>query len=297
MSVAVAFGLLLVLIIALLSQADLGGGGTSPPTPGVPAVTNVLYPEAEATLTTDGFKVVRNDVESDQVADLVLEQKPGAGLRLRRGGTVTLNVSSPTVGLPDIVGKSRQEAGAILKAKHITPDWVEQEAPDKLPGTVLETIPAKDARIVKNFAFVRVIIAKEPLRTVPQVVGLDAIAAVQAIGDAGLKVNPVPRSVSSDTVPVDMVIGTDPPAGEQLPPDTEVTLIISTGPSTVELPNTVGLTRAEAEQAITGVGCSVSVALQSVTPPPQKGKVLTQSPSGGMVHCSADVFVTITVGA
>jgi hypothetical protein len=34
-----------------------------------------------------------------------------------------------------------------------------------------------------------------------------------------------------------------------------------------------------------------------VTPPPQKGKVLAQVPSGGTVHCSADVFVTITVGA
>jgi serine/threonine-protein kinase len=191
---------------------------------------------------------------------------------------------------------TRQQAGAILKAKNITPDWVEQEAPDKVPGTVLETIPAKDARIVKSFAFVRVILAKQPLRTVPTVVNLDAIAAVSAIGEAGLKVSPLPRSASSDTVPENMVIGTDPAAGEQLAPDTEVTLILSTGPSTVELPNTVGMTRAEAELAITGVGCSVKVGFQ-IAPAPQKGKVVTQEPPSGEIHCTADVFITITVGA
>jgi serine/threonine-protein kinase len=295
--VVVAFGLLVALIITLLAQSDFGDEGTVTPTPGVPAVTNMLYPAAEAALTEDGFKVVRkDDLDSDQTANLVLAQKPDAGLRLKKGGTVTLTVSSPTVGLPDIVGKSRLEATGILKTKRITPDWVEQDAPDKFPGTVLETIPAKDARIQKDFAFVRVIIAKEPLVAIPDVANLDAVAAASALGQAGLQVSPTPRSVPSDSVPADTVIGTDPAAGEQVRRDSMVTLIISSGPTTVELPNTVGLSRAEAEQALTGVGCSVRIGFQSA-PAPQKGKVLAQSPASGQVHCTADVFVAITVGS
>ncbi|MEX1007435.1 MAG: Stk1 family PASTA domain-containing Ser/Thr kinase [Acidimicrobiia bacterium] len=294
-SVVIAFGLLLVLIIALLVQSDFGDEGTTVPTPAVTAVTNLLYPDAEATLTAQGFRVVRKDVESDQKADLVLEQKPGAGLKLRRGGTVTLTVSSATVVLPDIVGKNRQEAAAILKTKHIVPDWVEQDAPDKLPGTVLETTPPKDSSIPKDFAFVRVIVSKQPLVAVPDVANLDAVAAAAAIGQAGLQVNSTPTPVPSDTVPLDMVIGTDPAAGEQVPRDSLVTLLISSGPSTVDIPNTVGLTRADAERALTGIGCSVKVLFKTV-PLVQKGKVVLQSPASGQIHCTAAVFISITVG-
>ena len=80
-SVGIAFGAALVLIVCSSCKSDFGGDGTSPPTPDVPAVTGAAVPEAEATLTADGFKVVRNDVESDQAADLVLEQNPEAGLQ------------------------------------------------------------------------------------------------------------------------------------------------------------------------------------------------------------------------
>ena len=64
----------------------------------------------------------------------MLSQDPEAGLRLRKGGTITLTVSSPTVALPAIVGKTRAEATRLLGAKHILANFVEEEAPDQPPG-------------------------------------------------------------------------------------------------------------------------------------------------------------------
>jgi len=100
----------------------------------------------------------------------------------------------------------------------------------------------------------------------------------------------------SDTVPEGKVIGTDPPSGAVVPKDSEVTLIVSTGISIVTIPDVTGQDRSDAEAAIQGVGCSVAVSFTD-SPPPRRGKVLSQTPSGGtQMHCTADVFVSITVG-
>jgi serine/threonine-protein kinase len=296
LSIAVAFGLLLALIVALLVQSDFGDTEKAVPTREVLPVVGQAYAAAEASLRDQGFTVVRVEEESDQIADQVLRQSPVGGAKLREGGTVTLTVSSTTVALPDVVGKTRDEAATLLRAKRIVPDFVEADAPDVPPGTVLATDPAAGSAIPKTFAFVRVTVAREPLRAVPDVANLDVFAAAAALQNAGLRVSPTPRSVPSDTVPKGTVVGSDPPKDTQVPRDTEVTLLVSSGPDLDEIPNVVGSTRADAEAAILGIGCSVRVIQQNVGPA-QEGKVLNQSPAGGTrVQCTRDEFVNITVG-
>jgi eukaryotic-like serine/threonine-protein kinase len=296
-AVAAAFVLLLALIIALLVQSDFGDSGTTIRTETVPPVVNQTYSQAAAALDAVGFKAERVDFESpDQPADQVLRQDPESGLKLRVGGTVRLAVSSPNVSMPPLVGKSRVEATKLLTDKRIVPAFVEQEAADRVPGTVLSTDPSEGTLIPKSLPFATVVVAREPLIPVPDVVGQDVIPAASAIAAAGLQVDPTPREAPSDTVPVGKVIGTDPSAGAQVPRGTNVTIITSTGPELVTIPNVVFLTRAEAEAAITGVGCSVSVSFQNVAPA-QEGRVLAQNPPGDTrMRCTGDVFVSILVG-
>ncbi len=291
--VAIAFGLLIALIVALLAQSDFGNNASSAPLKDVPAVTNQLYPQAEATLVGSGFKVVRNDTESELPQDTVLTQDPEAGLRLRKGGTVTLGVSSATVPLPAIVGKTRAEATSILGNKHILGDYVEEDAPDKPPGIVLRTDPVEGSPIPKSLPFVKVILSKAPQVAVPDVANLDAVAASSAIGQAGLRVAATSTAVSSDSIAQGRVVGTDPPAGTMLARDTEVTLLISTGPPLVNVPDVRGKTSADAVSILTGAGLSVRVSFRNV-PPPQEGTVLDQTPSGGQAAPLS--FVNITVG-
>jgi serine/threonine-protein kinase len=291
--VTIAFGLLIALIVALLAQSDFGDKGTAAPLLDVPKVTGLLYPAAEATLTKEGFTVVRNDTESQSAPDTVLTQDPEPGLRLRKGGTITLGVSSATVPLPVIVGKTRAEATAILRAKGITGDFSEEDAPDKPAGTVLRTDPAEGSLIPKSLPFVKVILAKAPQVAVPDVANLDAVAASSAIGASGLRVAPTTKAASSDSVPEGKVIGTEPPAGTMLARDSEVTLLISSGPALVNVPDVRGRTRAEAEGILTGAGLSVRVSFRNV-PPNAEGLVLDQNPNGGQVAPLS--FVNITVG-
>ena len=103
-----------------------------------------------------------------------------------------------------------------------------------------------------------------------------------------------PKPTPSDSIPEGKVIGTDPPAGTMLPRDTEVTLLISTGPALVDVPDVRGRTRAEAESILTGAGLSVRVSFR-IVPAPQKGIVLDQVP-GERSDVPPLSFVNITVG-
>jgi len=296
-AIVVAIGLLLALIVVLLAQSDFGVEETPVATKDVPPVTGLLYPEAESTLKNLGFQVVRVDKDDNQDPDKVLSQSPAEGLKLRTGGTVTLEVSSATTPMPDIVGKQRADAERILIAAGFRGTFVETDSDDQPPGTVLGTVPAAGARVPKTDKRAGVSVARQPTRVVPGVAGQDVFAAANAITGANLKLAAAPKMQDSDTVPVNMVIGTDPPAGTVVPKDSEVTIIISTGISMVTIPDVTGQDRSAAEAAIQGVGCSVAVSFAD-SPPPRRGQVLSQSPSGGtQMHCSADVYVSITVGS
>ena len=296
-SVVLAFGLLIALIVALLVQSDFGDTDTSVPTREVLPVVGQQFAPAEASLVDQGFKVVRVEEQSAQDADQVLRQDPVSGSKLREGGTVTLTVSATTVPMPDLVGKTKDEATAILRTARLLAAYPEVEAQDKPAGTVLSTTPPAGALVAKVVPFVTVTITRLPLRTVPDLANLDPFPALAALQQAGLKASTTSRNVPSDTIPKGKVVGTDPPAGTQLPPDSEVVVLLSSGPSLDTIPDVVSLPREDAQNQITGIGCSVRVSFQP-GPAGKKDIVLTQSPAGGsQVECNREVFVNITVGS
>jgi serine/threonine-protein kinase len=79
------------------------------------------FTEAEAALKKAGLVVKRNDVYSDDVKDVgkVVSTDPGAGQQVPYGGTVTVNVSKGalTISLPDVSGKTVDEATTILEGQ------------------------------------------------------------------------------------------------------------------------------------------------------------------------------------
>ena len=204
-------------------------------------------------------------------------------------------MSSTTVALPAIVGKTRAEATSLLVQKHILANFVDEDAPDKPPGTVLRTDPVEGTPIQKAFPFVTVTVAKAPQVAVPDVSTLDAVTATSTIAAGrahGVAGGPV--GVELDDCPG--------PGGQHRPgrrrtltgKGSEVTLIISTGPPLVDVPDVRGKTRAEAESILTGAGLSVRIHSQAVVPPQVAGTVLDQSPADGQV--AQLTFIDITVG-
>ncbi|MEX2100452.1 MAG: Stk1 family PASTA domain-containing Ser/Thr kinase [Acidimicrobiia bacterium] len=297
-TVGIAFALLLALIGVLLVQSDFGEKTAAPPTSEVPLVIGQQFSQAEATLTALKFKVVRaEDLDSDQAPEQVLGQLPEAGRKVDSGSTVTLTVSSSTITVPDIVGKSQADATQILATKRLTGFFVEQEAPDKTPGTVLSTLPAAGGKVPKAVpgapnTVITVTVAKEPPVPVPDVNGQDAAEATANLNQAGF-LTVIPADTPSDTVPLGKVIGTDPAAGTPTPKTTSIRLLISTGPDLIDVPNTVGQLQDPAADILKNAGFNVTIQF-ALAPAAQKGRVIAQLPAGGQLKRLDNV--TITVG-
>jgi serine/threonine-protein kinase len=138
---------------------------------------------------------------------------------------------------------------------------------------------------------VTVTVAREPAIPVPDVTTQDPFAAAATLGQAGFQVTPV--QTPSDTVPNGKVIGTDPPAGTPLPRGSAVQLLVSTGPSLVNIPSTVGMTRAQAEALLhdmLGFGLTESFVNAGAG---RSGKIVTQSPAGGQAQKGSTIVLTI----
>jgi len=126
---------------------------------------------------------------------------------------------------------------------------------------------------------------------VPDVVGKTQDEATNAITSAGLVVGKVTEEYS-DTVPAGKVISQSPFAGTEVDKGSVVDLVISKGKKTegetpapasnkVQVPDVVGKTRADAENAITQAGLKVGNVTEDYSDTVPAGKVISQSPSAG----------------
>jgi beta-lactam-binding protein with PASTA domain len=279
-AIGIALALLVGLIVFLLANSDFGDEGTATPTLNVPNVAGFSYGQAEAGLKAKGFTVARADVDDpEQVPDLVVGQDPEGGRKIPKGGLITLQVSSPTIAMPNVVGQNKTQATATLSARNLTPNFIDEDS-DQPVGTVLRSDPAAGGPVAKlpqgGRPTVNLVVAREPLVPVPDVTTQEPPAAAATLGAAGFQVIQV--SVPNDTVPVGKVVGTDPPVNTPLPKGSTVTLQVSSGPSTIPMPSVVGAKRADAETLLNGtLGLGVQVNLVNAGPS-KKGLVVSQNP-------------------
>ena len=255
-------------------------------------VVGVPYDVADAVLKKQGFKVIRvDDAAPGQPAEQVLSQRPVPGSKLRKGGTVTVTVSSSDITMPNVVGQLREAAQAAVAQVHLNPVFTEVDS-DKPPGTVLSTNPAAGAKVPKTTPDVQIQVAKEPPVPVPDVANQDSTAAAALLGQKGFQVQAVPTP--SDTVPLGKVISTDPAAGTPAPKGTTIKLFVSSGPDQIDVPNVVGQTKLAAETALTGAGFNVNESFVNGGPT-KTGKVISQTPAAGTKGKKLDI-VNITIG-
>jgi serine/threonine-protein kinase len=134
---------------------------------------------------------------------------------------------------------------------------------------------------------------------VPDLVGMTEAGAANALEQAGLKVGRV-VSVQTDEGPAGTVVAQDPAAGEEVAEGELVALTLSSGaspspPATSDVPDVVGSTQAEAEQALNAAGFAVVVVNESSLTP--AGEVVSQSPTGGVIaKPGSTVRITVSTG-
>lgn len=110
--------------------------------------------------------------------------------------------------------------------------------------------------LVAGAVIASVLVARSRLVEVPAVEGLSGEAAKASIIAEGLAYRLGGTRVSVD-VPEGQVISQDPPAGTLVGPGSVVAVVLSVGPQSFEVPDLVGSSVDEAQEALTALGLKV----------------------------------------
>ena len=220
-------------IVGLLAVAGTGAGATWYLTAGpgrrvpVPNIIGMSQDEAQLALEKQGLDWgAPARAYSDTVpAGHVVSCQPKVGRKVGLGQAVTAVISRgvETKTVPDVVGKTKDQAGAAIKGAGLTlGDVTEDYSASVAQGKVISSDP-KAGKVIEHTAKVSIVVSKgkEPA-TIPDVTGKSEDDAKKALEDAGLKVT-VNKRLGG---PFGTVRSTDPAAGASVKPDSKVTINI-----------------------------------------------------------------------
>lgn len=193
----------------------------------VPSVVGQNIDDATNTLEGDKYHFVVKTKQRTSGEDpgTVLDQDPALGAEVQKGSTITLTVAKAEEKstVPDVSGKSCDDAKAQMQANNLTGNCSEVETNDpNLVGKVVSTDPQAGQKVDKN-STVNIQIGKAKQQTpVPTVVGQTVKQAKQTLQAAGFT-NIQFNGDSSDNA---FVTNQDPAAntGEDDPGSTQITL-------------------------------------------------------------------------
>src|SRR5215210_2278365 len=183
---------------------------------------------AERMMKEAGFETdVRRETSDTVPSGRVISTSPEENSQLEKGRTVTLVVSEgrEQVSVPDVVGKSEDEARNTLEGAGLRAEVSQEESEAEEPGTVLRQDPASGGKLDKGSA-VKVVVAEAPPEVdVPDVIDQERDEARQALRDAGFEVRV--RSQTVDTLDQDgVVIAQQPAAGDTRKKGSSVTIVV-----------------------------------------------------------------------
>jgi serine/threonine-protein kinase len=256
-----------------------------------PSLLRLSKSHAAEIAQKQGFEIKYAEGEYNEKIrkDIVLRQDPGPRARILKGGTITLVVSlgPERYKVPNVVGERLEKASEELRALHLQPKITERYSDSVDKGLVISVKP-KVGTVVRPNTEVTLVVSKgeAPIK-VPDVTGEHVDDATEELEDEGLTVE-VKTKASTD-VEADHVISQDPKPGTGVENGHTVTLVVSTGPPQVEVPEVRGMTKDEAIKKLEDAGFEVDV----VEPPwGGEGIVEEQSPGGGE---TADEGSTVTL--
>ncbi|MDR2748507.1 MAG: PASTA domain-containing protein, partial [Bifidobacteriaceae bacterium] len=192
----------------------------------IPELKNATQDLAQKTLTDMGLTVgsVKSEDSPDVNKDCITRTDPASGSAVQRGQTVTLYISTGNVKLPDLTGKTRDEAAQAIQDLHLTANFLDDKTDNETPGTVTHTNPG--AGSVPQNSAVAVYIAVPKTVTIPDLSNMTKVQGTRAIQQLGLTAQ---IEYQDSDLAKDRVIGTSPVAGTKVNPGSVVILYISNG--------------------------------------------------------------------
>ncbi len=199
----------------------------------VPNVKGMTQEEANREFDKVGLKMgtVTPEDSPDVPKNAITRTEPAGGATATPGQQIAVYISTGNVSLPNLRGMSQADAERTVRNLQLEPSVTQQES-DETAGTVINQSPGQGS--VPQGSTVNLTVAKareQEMTTVPRnLAGMTEQQAQEALGGAGLNVGP-PQRQNNDTIPKDIVMGSDPGGGKEVPVGTSVSLIISDGPA------------------------------------------------------------------
>jgi eukaryotic-like serine/threonine-protein kinase len=198
--------------------------------------------------------------------------------------------------VPVVAGES---PGTALAALHqagfdkVTTSQVNSETVAR--GNVVGTKPSGNSQVRRNAKITLLVSLGPKVYVLPDVRNKSEGTARDALSAVHVKVTTTQRADGS--VKKGDAIGTDPPAGTNVRANTPVTLIVSSGPEMVEVPDVTGQNQDDATNTLQDAGFDVKTVEQANNDVDQ-GKVISQDPGGGsQVPKGGTVTLTVSKGA
>jgi serine/threonine-protein kinase len=258
----------------------------------VPAVAGIKENLAVKKINDAGLAPsVSREPSADVDKGVVISQSPDPGTKVQKHQTVELTVSTgpPTVQVPSVIGKSRDDAISTLVNAGLNP-----HAFPVASSKPVDTVTGQDplaGKVVEKGSSVRINYSSGPAEVdVPNVVGLPFNQATSSLQQQGFAV--ARTDVDSDQ-PKDTVVDQSPSSRAQK--GSTITLSVSRGPKMSTVPDVTSQDTASAKSTLQGAGFSVQVQQQDVNDPGLDGIVLSQNPTGN-TKAKQGSTVTITVG-
>ncbi|WP_370064733.1 Stk1 family PASTA domain-containing Ser/Thr kinase [Streptacidiphilus sp. MAP5-3] len=198
--------------------------------------------------------------------------------------------------MPSVLRVPQPQAVQTLEHDGFTVSLTQDFSGSVPKGTVISTNPGPGTRVRKD-SDVTVDVSKGPQRpTVPSVAGKSVADATAALQQAGLAVSGQQQQQTNSTVPAGAVISTSPAAGQQVAPQTVVTLVVSSGAQPVPLPDVTGETLDQATSDLQSAGFQVALNPTQVYSDQQAGTVATMNPPAGQAAQGATITLTMSKG-
>ena len=202
-------------------------------------------------------------------------------LCLAGGGVAAYLLTRPAkVLVPPVTGEQFNTARTQLQNDNLQVSELPVTSA-KPAGLVISQDPQAGAKVKENSTVALTVSSGPGNATVPPVVGETLNQAKSAIQIANLKVGRIEHQ-SNTTVNAGQVIGTSPQAGANPGVNTPVTIIVSTGPPPVKVPDVTSETVAQAKSSLEGPPGQFTVTTTSeISTTTTPGTVISQSPVGG----------------
>lgn len=196
---------------------------------------------------------------------------------------------------PGVINLKQSDAARKVKAAGLTFSVAKTAYSESVAaGAVLSTDPDPGSRILKD-GTVRAVVSRGPERhAVPDVRGKTLDQAQAAIQDAKLTFG---KSIGKydDKVPKGRVISTSPQVGADLRRDSAVDVTLSKGRKPIRVPDYTGKNGDDAIKALGGLGLKTT-STTAYDDKTDKGDVVRQTPSGGVLYKGDNVTLVISRG-